>query len=43
VVKRAMDHTCRLLQPRASDLHDFSKTMFMAEPRDADFWEFLTL
>jgi hypothetical protein len=42
-VKRAMDYTCRLIQPRASNMNDFSKTMFISDARAAEFWEFISL
>jgi hypothetical protein len=43
IVKRAMDYTCRLIQPRTSNINDFSKSMFIADARATEFWEFMSL
>jgi len=42
-VKRTVDYTCRLLQPRNTSLGDFSNTKFITDPENAEFWEFMTL
>jgi hypothetical protein len=42
-VKRTVDYTCRLLQPRNTSLGDFSDTKFITDPENAEFWEFMTL
>ena len=42
LVKVAMQQTSDLLQPRSSDLADFSQTIFITVPQDPN-WDFLAL